>query len=229
VWAAQQYCKECLGTPKHQHIAKCASIQLAFWRGCGECLVLMTAEGANRPPKQQGGQPAWMRCKYCAEEGLPKASQWEEQALELVRHLLGDGWLANESCMLGQRYGATDLLFKAKVGGKWCGVEADGEAHFERPWRGSSQLRRVRQDREKDEAYLSRAQPVVRLHYQDTVHWRAVLERARELALLPQLHTFILYTPSYPEDECCNLVQYTCGTVEYPTFDQVGGCGGLTG
>ena len=64
--------------------------------------------------------------------------------------------------MLGQRYGATDLLFKAKVGGKWCGVEADGETHFERPWRGSSQLRRVRQDREKDEEYLSRAQPVVR-------------------------------------------------------------------
>lgn len=187
---------------QHSQIPKCSRQRLAFRRQCGRCLVLLTAEGANR-------SQAWLACKYHCEPGSSAAaSSWECQAYAAVQRVALHDVVATESKVLGKDYGPTDLLFPVQLSSGsvcWVAVEVDGEGHFRKPWRGATQLVRQQQDAEKDAAAWHSRLPVVRLHHGDTAFWPLALAVARWL--VQQQCLFTLYTPSYENCGCITCAQ----------------------
>lgn len=194
-----------------------------FKRSCGICRVLMTADGANKP----GSDPPFLKCKYHPKpDSQARASSWERKARGMVEQVAADSVVATESKVLG-KLGTIDLLFPVRQPGssciKWVAVEVDGAAHFEKPWKNSSQLVRRQQDREKDAAAWRANQRVVRLHHGDSELWPAALEAAKRLAEVEQLCSYCLYTPSYAEHECTSRVKHSHGSEEELSWSQVGG------
>ena len=119
--------------------------------------------------------------------------------MPLVRRAAAGGVVVTESCVLGQKFGATDLLFQVqRPGGScWVAVEIDGETHHTRAWGGGSLRQREQQDSSKDKEAWQRRLPLVRLHSADsTEHWEVALAAARQYAQ-QQLDTFILYGESH--------------------------------
>lgn len=101
---------------------------------------------------------------------------WERTARDYVEAVAAGGLVATESKVLG-RCGASDLVSRVwqQAAGSHADVaaEVDGETHFERPWRDSSQLEQLDRDRETDKEAWQHGQRQVRLHHRDSALWAA--------------------------------------------------------
>ena len=212
---------------RHQAIARCSRLQLLFWRRCGRCRVLQTAEGANKGD-------AWRLCKHCPEPGSKAgASSLEQVAWVMVKKAAGSQLWATESRLLGGTHGASDFILDLQGGParqpaerRWAVVEVDGSRHFDKPRKDTGRAERRRIDREKDEAAWQQRRPVLRLHHADMQDWPDLLAAARHYSRQSQLVTFALYTTSYHQP---SLGLWKCGSTTELSWWKVGGWVGWHG